>query len=110
MLKQIKNENENTTKKIEEENKKNESQEKVINMSNEQNQVINNFLNLDKKVQENFVHLAEEKYFEENPTIKNSDLFRTMKITSYRVYLRTIYQKLLDILKIELPELIEVGE
>ena len=96
--------------KIEEENKKNESQEKVINMSNEQNQVINNFLNLDKKVQENFVHLAEEKYFEENPTIKNSDLFRTMKITSYRVYLRTIYQKLLDILKIELPELIEVGE
>ena len=96
--------------KIEEENKKNESQEKVINMSNEQNQVINNFLNLDKKVQENFVHLAEEKYFEENPTIKNSELFRTMKITSYRVYLRTIYQKLLDILKIELPELIEVGE
>lgn len=110
LLKQIKNENENTTKKIEEENKKNESQEKVINMSNEQNQVINNFLNLDKKVQENFVHLAEEKYFEENPTIKNSELFRTMKITSYRVYLRTIYQKLLDILKIELPELIEVGE
>ena len=110
LLKQIKNENENTTKKIEEENKKNESQEKVINMSNEQNQVIYNFLNLDKKVQENFVHLAEEKYFEENPTIKNSDLFRTMKITSYRVYLRTIYQKLLDILKIELPELIEVGE
>ena len=63
-----------------------------------------------EKVQENFVHLAEEKYFEENPAIKNSDLFRTMKITSYRVYLRTIYQKLLDILKIELPELIEVGE
>lgn len=107
LINKIKNENINEAEKILKEQKRINDEKKVIENNNKMDKVINNFLNLDKKVQENFVHLAEEKYFEENPSVKNSDLFRTMKITSYRVYLKMIYFKLLEVIKIEN---IKIGE
>ena len=71
--------------------------------------VINSFLNLDKETQKNIVDMAEKNYLKEVPNV-NTDLLQIYRKNSYRVYLKMIYLKLLDILKIEYPKILKVGE
>ena len=110
LLKQIKNEDENVTKKIEDENKKRETQEKIINVSNEQNKIINNFLSLDKNIQKEIIDVAEKKYFKEFPELEKNVVFKKAKENTYFLYLKMLYPKLLDTLKIEYPEILKIGD
>ena len=80
-------------KKIKDEER---SIENTINMD----KIIDNFLSLDKETQENVVNLAEQKFLKENPQT-NLDMFKVIKKSSYRSYLRMIYSKLLEIIKRE---------
>ena len=68
--------------------------------------VINSFLKLDKEVQKNVVNIAEQSYLKEVPNI-NVDLLGIYKKNTYRVYLKMIYFKLLEVIK---SENIKIGE
>jgi len=109
LLNKIKNENINKAEKILKEQKKINDEKKVIENNNKMNKVINSFLNLDKEIQKDIVDMAEKNYLKEVPNI-NADLLQIYRKNSYRVYLKMIYLKLLDILKIEYPKIFKVGE
>ena len=109
LVKKIKNENINEAEKILKEQKKINDEKKVIENNNKMDKVINSFLNLDKEIQKDIVDIAEKNYLKEVPNI-NADLLQIYRKNSYRVYLKMIYLKLLDILKIEYPKIFKVGE
>lgn len=109
LVKKIKNENINEAEKILKEQKKINDEKKVIENNNKMDKVINSFLNLDKEIQKDIVDIAQKNYLKEVPNI-NADLLQIYRKNSYRVYLKMIYLKLLDILKIEYPKIFKVGE
>ena len=109
LVNKIKNENINKAEKILKEQKKINDEKKVIENNNKMDKVINSFLNLDKETQKDIVNMAEKNYLQEVPNI-NADLLQIYRKNSYRVYLKMIYFKLLDILKIKYPKILKVGE
>ena len=109
LVNKIKNENINKAEKILKEQKKINDEKKVIENNNKMDKVINSFLNLDKETQKDIVNMAEKNYLKEVPNI-NADLLQIYRKNSYRVYLKMIYFKLLDILKIKYPKILKVGE
>ena len=100
LINKIKKENKNNIEKTLEEQKKIKDEERSIENTNNMDKIIDNFLSLDKEIQENVVNLAEQKFLKENPQT-NFDMFKAIKKSSYRSYLRMIYSKLLEIIKRE---------
>ena len=100
LINKIKKENKDNIEKILEEQKKIKDEERRIENSICMDKIIDNFLSLDKEIQENVVNLAEQKFLKENPQT-NFDMFKAIKKSSYRSYLRMIYSKLLEIIKRE---------
>ena len=68
--------------------------------------VINSFLNLDKEIQKDIVDIAEKNYLKEVPNI-NADLLQIYRKNTYKVYLKMIYFKLLEVIK---SKNIKIGE
>ena len=100
LINKIKKENKNNIEKTLENQKKIKDEERMIENTINMDKIIDNFLSLDKEIQENVVNLAEQKFLKENPQI-NLDMFKAIKKSSYRSYLRMIYSKLLEIIKRE---------
>ncbi|WP_338997530.1 hypothetical protein KST01_03670 [Fusobacterium animalis] len=106
LIKKIKKENKNNIEKTLENQKKIKDEERMIENTINMDKIIDNFLSLDKEIQENVVNLAEQKFLKENPQT-NLDMFKAIKKSSYRSYLRMIYSKLLEIIK---SKNIKIGE
>ena len=106
LVNKIKKENKNNIEKTLENQKKIKDEERSIENTSNMDKIIDNFLSLDKEIQENIVNLAEQKFLKENPKT-NPDMFKVIKKSSYRSYLRMIYSKLLEIIK---DENIKIGE
>ena len=106
MINKIKNESKDEAEKILKEQKKINDEKKIIENNNKMDKVINSFLKLDKEVQKNVVNIAEQSYLKEVPNI-NVDLLGIYKKNTYRVYLKMIYFKLLEVIK---SENIKIGE
>lgn len=100
LINKIKKENEDNIEKILENQKKIKDEKRIIENTINMDRIIDNFLSLDKEIQENVVNLAEQKFLKENPQT-NFDMFKAIKKSSYRSYLRMIYSKLLEIIKRE---------
>ena len=100
LINKIKKENEDNIEKILENQKKIKDEKRIIENTINMDRIIDNFLSLDKEIQENVVNLAEQKFLKENPQT-NLDMFKAIKKSSYRSYLRMIYSKLLEIIKRE---------
>ena len=106
LINKIKKENKNNIEKTLENQKKIKDEERMIENTINMDKIIDNFLSLDKEIQENVVNLAEQKFLKENPQT-NLDMFKAIKKSSYRSYLRMIYSKLLEIIK---SKNIKIGE
>ena len=106
LINKIKNENINEAEKILKEQKRINDEKKVIENNNKMDKVINSFLNLDKETQKDIVDMAEKNYLKEVPNI-NADLLQIYRKNTYRVYLKMIYFKLLEVIK---SENIKIGE
>ena len=106
MINKIKNENKDNSEKIKEEQERIEAEKKALENINRQEKIIDYFINLDESIQKDIVNLAEQDYLKEMPNI-NTEMLQIYKKSSYRVYLKMIYSKLSNILKIEYPELLE---
>ena len=106
LINKIKNESKDEAEKILKEQKKINDEKKIIENNNKMDKVINSFLKLDKEVQKNVVNIAEQSYLKEVPNI-NVDLLGIYKKNTYRVYLKMIYFKLLEVIK---SENIKIGE
>lgn len=106
LINKIKNENINEVEKILKEQKRINDEKKVIENNNKMDKVINSFLNLDKETQKDIVDMAEKNYLKEVPNI-NADLLQIYRKNTYRVYLKMIYFKLLEVIK---SENIKIGE
>ena len=100
LINKIKKENKNNMEKTLKNQKKIKDEERSIENTINMDKIIDNFLSLDKETQENVVNLAEQKFLKENPQT-NLDMFKVIKKSSYRSYLRMIYSKLLEIIKRE---------
>ena len=100
LMNKIKKENKNNMEKTLKNQKKIKDEERSIENTINMDKIIDNFLSLDKETQENVVNLAEQKFLKENPQT-NLDMFKVIKKSSYRSYLRMIYSKLLEIIKRE---------
>ena len=100
LINKIKRENKNKMEKTLKNQKKIKDEERSIENTINMDKIIDNFLSLDKETQENVVNLAEQKFLKENPQT-NLDMFKVIKKSSYRSYLRMIYSKLLEIIKRE---------
>ena len=106
LINKIKNENKDNSEKIKEEQERIEAEKKALENINRQEKIIDYFINLDESIQKDIVNLAEQDYLKEMPNI-NTEMLQIYKKSSYRVYLKMIYSKLSNILKIEYPELLE---
>ena len=106
LINKIKNENKDNSEKIKEEQERIEAEKKALENINRQEKIIDYFINLDKSIQKDIVNLAEQDYLKETPNI-NTEMLQIYKKSSYRIYLKMIYSKLSNILKIEYPELLE---
>ena len=106
LINKIKNENINEAEKILKGQKRINDEKKVIENNNKMDKVINSFLNLDKETQKDIVDMAEKNYLKEVPNI-NADLLQIYRKNTYRVYLKMIYFKLLEVIK---SENIKIGE
>ncbi|ERT42616.1 hypothetical protein [Fusobacterium nucleatum] len=106
LVNKIKNEKINEAEKILKEQRKINDEKKVIENNNKMDKVINSFLNLDKEIQKNIVDIAEKNYLKEVPNI-NADLLQIYRKNTYKVYLKMIYFKLLEVIK---SKNIKIGE
>ena len=100
LIHKIQKENNNNMEQTLKNQKKIKDEERSIENTINMDKIIDNFLSLDKETQENVVNLAEQKFLKENPQT-NLDMFKVIKKSSYRSYLRMIYSKLLEIIKRE---------
>ena len=106
LVNKIKNEKINEAEKILKEQRKINDEKKVIENNNKMDKVINSFLNLDKEIQKDIVDIAEKNYLKEVPNI-NADLLQIYRKNTYKVYLKMIYFKLLEVIK---SKNIKIGE
>ena len=106
LVNKIKNEKINEAEKILKEQRKINDKKKVIENNNKMDKVINSFLNLDKEIQKDIVDIAEKNYLKEVPNI-NADLLQIYRKNTYKVYLKMIYFKLLEVIK---SKNIKIGE
>ena len=98
LVNKIKNENQNELKKVQKEKKITKDEERSIENTNNMDKIIDNFLSLDKEIQENVVNLAEQNYLKENSEI-NIEMLKIIKKNTYRVYLKMIHFKILEVTK-----------
>lgn len=89
------------------ESKKIKESEKKANIQ-KQEDIIKNFLSLDKNIQEEIIYVAEKKYFKEFPENEKNVFLQQVKESSYSLYLKMLYPKLLDTLKIEFSDILQV--
>lgn len=89
------------------ESKKIKESETKVNIQ-KQEDVIKNFLSLDKNIQKEIIDVAEKKYFKEFPEVEKNVVFKKVKEDSYFLYLKMLYSKLLDTLKIEFSDILQV--
>jgi len=89
------------------ESKKIKESETKVNIQ-KQEDVIKNFLSLDKNIQKEIIDVAEKKYFKEFPEVEKNVVFKKVKEDSYFLYLKMLYPKLLDTLKIEFSDILQV--
>lgn len=89
------------------ESKKIKESETKINIQ-KQEDIIKNFLSLDKNIQKEIIDVAEKKYFKEFPEVEKNVVFKKVKENSYFLYLKMLYPKLLDTLKIEFSDILQV--
>lgn len=89
------------------ESKKIKESETKVNIQ-KQEDIIKNFLSLDKNIQKEIIDVAEKKYFKEFPEVEKNVVFKKVKENSYFLYLKMLYPKLLDTLKIEFSNILQV--
>lgn len=89
------------------ESKKIKESETKVNIQ-KQEDIIKNFLSLDKNIQKEIIDIAEKKYFKEFPEVEKNVVFKKVKENSYFLYLKMLYPKLLDTLKIEFSDILQV--
>lgn len=89
------------------ESKKIKESETKVNIQ-KQEDIIKNFLSLDKNIQKEIIDVAEKKYFKEFPEVERNVVFKKVKENSYFLYLKMLYPKLLDTLKIEFSDILQV--
>lgn len=89
------------------ESKKIKESETKVNIQ-KQEDIIKNFLSLDKNIQKEIIDVAEKKYFKEFPEVERNIVFKKVKENSYFLYLKMLYPKLLDTLKIEFSDVLQV--
>ena len=89
------------------ESKKIKESETKVNIQ-KQEDIIKNFLSLDKNIQKEIIDIAEKKYFKEFPEVEKNVIFKKVKENSYFLYLKMLYPKLLDTLKIEFSDILQV--
>lgn len=89
------------------ESKKIKESETKVNIQ-KQEDIIKNFLSLDKNIQKEIIDVAEKKYFKEFPEVERNVVFKKVKENSYFLYLKMLYPKLLDTLKIEFSDVLQV--
>ena len=89
------------------ESKKIKESETKVNIQ-KQEDIIKNFLSLDKNIQKEIIDIAEKKYFKEFPEVQKNVVFKKVKEDSYILYLKMLYPKLLDTLKIEFSDILQV--
>ena len=89
------------------ESKKIKESETKVNIQ-KQEHIIKNFLSLDKNIQKEIIDVAEKKYFKEFPEVERNVVFKKVKENSYFLYLKMLYPKLLDTLKIEFSDVLQV--
>ena len=89
------------------ESKKIKESETKVNIQ-KQEDIIKNFLSLDENIQKEIVDVAEKKYFKEFPEVEKNIVFKKVKENSYFLYLKMLYPKLLDTLKIEFSDILQV--
>ena len=89
------------------ESKKIKESETKVNIQ-KQEDIIKNFLSLDKNIQKEIIDVAEKKYFKEFPEVERNVVLKKVKENSYFLYLKMLYPKLLDTLKIEFSDVLQV--
>lgn len=89
------------------ESKKIKESETKVNIQ-KQEDIIKNFLSLDKNIQKEIIDVAEKKYFKEFPEVERNVVFKKVKENSYFLYLKMLYPKLLDTLKIEFSDVLKI--
>ena len=100
LINQIKNKNKNELERIQKDEEIIISEKKIRENTEKQNKFVDEFLKLDKNTQENIIDLAEQNYLKENSEI-NIEMLKAIKKNTYRTYLKMIYSKLLEIIKIK---------
>lgn len=98
LVNKIKNENQNELKKVQKEKKITKDEERIKENNEKLDKYIDEFLKLDKNVQKNIVDLAEQNYLKENSEI-NIEMLKIIKKNTYRVYLKMIHFKILEVTK-----------
>ena len=93
-----KNENQNELKKVQKEKKITKDEERIKENNEKLDKYIDEFLKLDKNIQKNIVDLAEQNYLKENSEI-NIEMLKIIKKNTYRVYLKMIHFKILEVTK-----------
>ncbi|WP_338959223.1 hypothetical protein KST25_02570 [Fusobacterium vincentii] len=106
LVNKIKNENQNELKKVQKEKKITKDEERIKENNEKLDKYIDEFLKLDKNIQKNIVDLAEQNYLKENSEI-NIEMLKIIKKNTYRVYLKMIHFKILEVTK---KNNLEVGE
>ena len=98
LVNKIKNENQNELKKVQKEKKITKDEERIKENNEKLDKYIDEFLKLDKNIQKNIVDLAEQNYLKENSEI-NIEMLKIIKKNTYRVYLKMIHFKILEVTK-----------
>lgn len=96
LVNKIKNENQDELKKVQKEKEIIKNEERIKENNEKLDKYIDEFLKLDKNMQKNIVDLAEQNYLKENSEI-NIEMLKIVKKNTYRVYLKMIHSKLLEV-------------
>ena len=98
LVNKIKNENQDELKKVQKEKEIIKNEERIKENNEKLDKYIDEFLKLEKNMQKNIVDLAEQNYLKENSEI-NIEMLKIIKKNTYRVYLKMIHSKLLEVTK-----------
>nr|WP_310787397.1 hypothetical protein [Fusobacterium nucleatum] len=96
LVNKIKNENQDELKKVQKEEEIIKNEERIKENNEKLDKYIDEFLKLEKNMQKNIVDLAEQNYLKENSEI-NIEMLKIIKKNTYRVYLKMIHSKLLEV-------------
>ena len=83
---------------VQKEKKITKDEERIKENNEKLDKYIDEFLKLDKNIQKNIVDLAEQNYLKENSEI-NIEMLKIIKKNTYRVYLKMIHFKILEVTK-----------